>query len=82
MAFLTFVGCVGEGKVGMAVATRHGGVSPAKWETGTRVIEADSAGEDLPILCGVTVGARDVQLPMRALGGCNGVRGLKSAARR
>jgi len=78
VAVLALVGGVGKFQIRMAVATGHRGVPSAQREAGLRVIELDLAGNNLPVHCGVTCVAGDVELPVRALRGSDGPRGLNA----
>ena len=78
VAVLALVGRVGKFQIRVAVAASHRGVPSAEREAGLRVIEPDLAGNNLPVHGGVTGVARDVELPVRALRGSDGPRGLNA----
>lgn len=70
MAVLAFIGGIGEFQIGMAIATCHSGVTPAKREPGLGMIEFDLALNDLPVSRGMTRGARQIHFAVRALRVC------------
>ena len=78
VAVLALVGGVGKFQIRVAVAASHGGMASTQRKAGLRVIEPDFAGNHLPVDGRVTCVAGDVELPVGALRGSHGPRGLNA----
>src|SRR5882757_3212900 len=65
VAVLTLIRSIGEVEISVAVPTCHSGMAPAKRKACLRMVELSLTSDRLPISCGMTVLARDVELSMR-----------------
>lgn len=70
MAVLAFVGRIRKFQIGVAIAARDGGVATTERKAGLGVIELDLALYNLPIRRGVAIGARHIEVAVRALRAC------------
>ena len=65
VAVLTLLPDVSEGQIDVAILAGNLGMQPTQGKTGLAMIKFWQAPDGLPSGCGVTVLARDFQLPMR-----------------